>query len=157
MKAFSVVVALVVGLVAAAWWHGPLQAQSGTAGGESKTVSFADATETPAAASDVTAGWAGGDMRATASGPRGFSIRAARRLGLTVPNMARAWADAKKSKAIGADSTDADAATEILLGVRGKNAAAWSSVEAAIPLDSILAWIEKMMPLILAFMKILGL
>lgn len=28
MKAFSVVVALVVGMVGAAWWHGPIQAQS---------------------------------------------------------------------------------------------------------------------------------
>lgn len=98
--------------------------------------------------------WSFGDSRTEPSGVvRGLSLRDARRMGLTIANITKSVKKLKASGEITADSTDAEVAALVAQDIFKDNKAAWGDPK-AVNWDSVLALIEKLLPII---MLLLGL
>lgn len=124
MKALGVGIVLMATMIGGAWWHGPIHAQS-----ESKTVSFADSTETPAA------------------GRRKLSNREARKLGVTFLSIQSALKELKASGEIDGTESNAELAAAVIDHIGSKQKAAFA--KEGLDLDALLGFIEKL----IAFLK----
>lgn len=83
-----------------------------------------------------------------ASGRRDLSFRQRRELGLTIANLAEIAKELKAEGEIDKDTPRSEVAAAIAVRLEAKNPAAFKGA-AAIDLDSIIAFIERLLPLIL--------
>lgn len=141
MKAFTVVVVAVFAMVGGAWWHGPIQAQTGAAGGvESKTVSFADSTEAPAEAAPAT-----GLRR------RVLNDREARRLGVSFGSVRSAVKELRASGVIDGSESNSELAAIVADHIASKkeNAAAFKA--GSVDWEALMSLISRILELIFKF------
>lgn len=138
MRGFLAVCLALAAIVAAELCDGPIQAQTGAAGSESKTVSFADATEAPAAAP-------------VAAGRRTLSDREARRLGVNFRTVREAVKELKASGDLDPQASNAEIAAQVADHIASKkeNAAAFKA--GSIDFDALIAFIEKLLAIIMKF------
>lgn len=80
-----------------------------------------------------------------------LSLREARNMGITVQSVAQAVRELNEDGAIDAHSTDAEVSAQVAQKLFKQNTAAWGDPK-TVNWDAILAFIEKLLPLIMALL-----